>query len=98
MDEHGATVEIRHPQGRTRPTAAEQRAERIRAAARGRYATARTDPQRLAAAFDYARSAASAARDDGLDVSVTVADATRLLVAVGEMLTALLAEQGRGRQ
>lgn len=90
------TTGRRDHDGRIAPLAAVERAARIRAAVRSRYAGARTDRDRLAAAFDYARSAAAAASRAGLDEADTVAaEAARVLMTAGDALCEALAKRGR---
>ncbi|WP_219414156.1 hypothetical protein [Pseudonocardia nigra] len=90
------TAGRRGPDGRIRAVALVERANRIREAARARYAAAQTDAERLAAAVDYVRAAAAAADRAGLaEAGAVRAEATRTLMAVGDTITGRLARQGR---
>lgn len=90
------TIGPRDHDGRIAPLAPVQKAARIRAAVRSRYAGARTHRDRLAVAVDYARSAAAAAERAGLDeAGPAVDEAARLLMATGDALCAALAKGAR---
>lgn len=93
---HRRAIDRRDHDGRIAPLAGSGRAERIQAAVRSRYAGAQSGRDRLAAAHDYARSAAAAAERAGVDnADLLVAEAARALMAAGDALCAALAKQGR---
>jgi hypothetical protein len=90
------TAGRRGPDGRVRPVVLVVRANRIREAARARYAAAQTDADRLAAAVDYLRAAAAAADRAGIaEAGAGRAEAIRTLMAAGDRITGRLARQGR---
>ncbi len=93
---------LRGPDGRRRPTSLRRRIEQIRAAAAGRWQEAGGDDlKRLAAATDYARSAAACASDRGegmVDPAAQIQAATKLLWSVGDTLTRQLADLDDARQ
>jgi hypothetical protein len=61
--------------------------DRIRATARARYAAAGTTTERYAAAYDYVRAAAAAARRAGFDPDPEVVELTRAAVAAADRIT-----------
>lgn len=65
--------------------------DRIRATARARWAAAGTPAEQHAAAHDYVRAAAAAARRAGFDPDPEVAELTRAAVAAGDRITNTLA-------
>lgn len=65
--------------------------DRIRATARARYAAAGNSAEQHAAAHDYVRAAAAAARRAGFDPDLEVAELTRAAVAAGDRITNALA-------
>ena len=74
--------------------AAQVRVERAQATLRARYAQARTERDRLAAAGDYVRSLAAAVAEIGSDTAATadqvLAGLTRELLAGGDVLARTL--------
>lgn len=65
--------------------------DRIRATARTRWAAAGTTAEQHAAAHDYVRAAAAAARRAGFDPDPEVAELTRAAVAAADRITNALA-------
>lgn len=61
--------------------------DRIRATARARWAAAATTAEQHAAAHDYVRAAAAAARRAGFDPDPEVAELTRAAVAAADRIT-----------
>lgn len=65
--------------------------DRIRATARARWAVAGTPAEQHAAAHDYLRAAAAAARRAGFDPDPEVVELTRAAVAAADRITNALA-------
>lgn len=94
VSERGVSIMLRGSDGRLLPLGPARRAQQIHDVARDRWRAARTPLQKLAVAFDYARSAMSAALRGGLDPSGDIDRATQLLWSIGDALTARLTGSG----
>lgn len=82
--------------GSVRPTAAQSRAEEIKAKMLGRYAEAPDSPARLVVGFDFVRSAAAGARRvDPAHTDHLLDELVRRLLRTGDELLQITVRGGR---